>query len=117
MEHGKVQVLKEKFSLTTCISDAVKLFTHEAARKHIEMVISYPDHEQGDGNQVSENKMVPELAYTDPARLQQILLNLLSNAVKFTPFGGKVTVVITNERIDIQVPYLALTKPSPLLCI
>jgi signal transduction histidine kinase len=31
-------------------------------------------------------------AYTDPDRLQQILLNLLSNAIKFTPPGGKVTV-------------------------
>ncbi len=32
-------------------------------------------------------------AYTDPDRLQQILLNLLSNAVKFTPAGGKISVV------------------------
>jgi signal transduction histidine kinase len=31
-------------------------------------------------------------AYTDPDRLQQILLNLLSNAIKFTPPGGKITV-------------------------
>ena len=31
-------------------------------------------------------------AYTDPDRLQQILLNLLSNAIKFTPPGGKVSV-------------------------
>jgi signal transduction histidine kinase len=32
-------------------------------------------------------------AYTDPDRLQQILLNLLSNAIKFTPVGGKIAVV------------------------
>ena len=31
-------------------------------------------------------------AYTDPDRLQQILLNLLSNAIKFTAPGGKITV-------------------------
>jgi signal transduction histidine kinase len=31
-------------------------------------------------------------AYTDPERLQQILLNLLSNAIKFTPPGGKIMV-------------------------
>jgi signal transduction histidine kinase len=31
-------------------------------------------------------------AYTDPDRLQQILLNLLSNAIKFTPPGGKISV-------------------------
>ena len=31
-------------------------------------------------------------AYTDPDRLQQILLNLLSNAIKFTPPGGRISV-------------------------
>jgi signal transduction histidine kinase len=31
-------------------------------------------------------------AYTDPDRLQQILLNLLSNAIKFTPPGGEISV-------------------------
>lgn len=31
-------------------------------------------------------------AYTDPDRLQQILLNLLSNAIKFTPPGGLIAV-------------------------
>ena len=44
-------------------------------------------------------------AYTDPDRLQQILLNLLSNAIKFTPPGGKVTVRcgITGDRMKVRV--------------
>jgi signal transduction histidine kinase len=44
-------------------------------------------------------------AYTDPDRLQQILLNLLSNAIKFTPPGGEVTVRCgpVDGRMEIQV--------------
>jgi signal transduction histidine kinase len=44
-------------------------------------------------------------AYTDPERLQQILLNLLSNAIKFTPAGGLITVKCGPRaaRMEIQV--------------
>ena len=44
-------------------------------------------------------------AYTDPERLQQILLNLLSNAVKFTPAGGNVTVTCgpRGARMEVKV--------------
>ena len=44
-------------------------------------------------------------AYTDPDRLQQILLNLLSNAIKFTPPRGMITVRCgpRGGRMEIQV--------------
>ena len=44
-------------------------------------------------------------AYTDPDRLQQILLNLLSNAIKFTPPGGMISVTCAPraDRMEIQV--------------
>jgi len=42
-------------------------------------------------------------AYTDPERLQQILLNLLSNAVKFTPVGGKLLVECGATRETMRV--------------
>jgi signal transduction histidine kinase len=44
-------------------------------------------------------------AYTDPDRLQQILLNLLSNAIKFTPPGGMISVTCAPRaaRMQIQV--------------
>jgi signal transduction histidine kinase len=44
-------------------------------------------------------------AFTDPDRLQQILLNLLSNAIKFTPVGGKVTVKCgpRGRRMEVKV--------------
>ena len=40
----------------------------------------------------------------DPARLQQVVWNLLSNAVKFTPWGGRVEVLL--ERVD---PHICIT--------
>ena len=38
-----------------------------------------------------------ECVYCDKTRLNQILLNLLSNAIKFTPFGGMVSVRISEK--------------------
>jgi signal transduction histidine kinase/CheY-like chemotaxis protein len=35
--------------------------------------------------------------HADPVRLQQVFWNLLNNAVKFSPKGGRVTVVSSNE--------------------
>jgi signal transduction histidine kinase len=56
-------------------------------------------------------------AYTDPERLQQILLNLLSNAIKFTPPGGKVTVTCgpTRERMLVRVTDTGVGIPEDKL--
>jgi signal transduction histidine kinase len=56
-------------------------------------------------------------AFTDPERLQQILLNLLSNAIKFTPPGGKVTVVCgpSRDRMFVKVTDTGVGIPEDKL--
>ncbi len=56
-------------------------------------------------------------AYTDPERLQQILLNLLSNAIKFTPPGGKITVTcqVVRDRMHVQVSDTGVGIPADKL--
>jgi signal transduction histidine kinase len=56
-------------------------------------------------------------AYTDPERLQQILLNLLSNAIKFTAPGGKITVTcgVVRGRMQVQVSDTGVGIPADKL--
>ena len=73
IESGMVVLNPTRFSLGTCIEDALDPVTEHAARKQIDLgYVIDPD--------------IPDLV-ADQSRVRQVLLNLLSNAVKFTDTG------------------------------
>lgn len=74
IEAQKLQIEKEVFQLHDLIEDIRLLMTLKAEDKGlIFKVIKDPN--------------VPELIYSDPLRLKQILINLTGNAIKFTEHG------------------------------
>jgi len=74
IEAGMLAMEEKPFPLKECVSGLVDIFTAEAQRKGLELVLSIADE-------------VPETVIGDQLRLRQVLTNLLGNAVKFTEKG------------------------------
>jgi signal transduction histidine kinase/DNA-binding response OmpR family regulator/HPt (histidine-containing phosphotransfer) domain-containing protein len=74
IEAGKLELDRREFRLQPVMDKLAVLFTHRAAEKRIELILS--------------NAVPPELVFRgDPLRIEQILVNLTSNALKFTEHG------------------------------
>ena len=74
-ESGKVQVNKELVRMSELLLFAEKMFMPVAREKKLAFTIEQaPD--------------VPDILYSDPQRIMQIMNNLLANAFKFTEQGG-----------------------------
>ena len=73
LESGKLELKPEILDLSKVLSNAVTKISSSAKAKNLSLLV----------NILLENPLV----FSDPVRLEQILLNLLSNAVKFTEFG------------------------------
>ncbi|MCQ4087853.1 ATP-binding protein [Saccharibacillus sp. JS10] len=71
---GKMEVIREPFSLRGCLFDVLQLFRAEAQRKDIQLHDIIP-------------LSVPDLWIGDENKIRQILVNLISNALKFTESG------------------------------
>ncbi|MGB1015485.1 MAG: ATP-binding protein, partial [Nannocystaceae bacterium] len=69
-----------------CTSNAVEVVVQAAIRKGISLTMDiHPD--------------VPDAIYSDPTRLQQVLVNLIDNAIKFTEEGE---VVVAVEVVEVE---------------
>eukprot|EP00742_Colponemidia_sp_Colp-10_P011576 GILJ01012886.1.p1 GENE.GILJ01012886.1~~GILJ01012886.1.p1 ORF type:complete len:1054 (+),score=128.72 GILJ01012886.1:340-3501(+) len=75
IEAGKFELTIQRFNIRFSIEEITEIFSFQAAEKKVSLELQMDDD-------------VPEVAYGDIRRVQQILLNLVSNALKFTKKGG-----------------------------
>ncbi|MES0370718.1 MAG: ATP-binding protein [Mariprofundaceae bacterium] len=73
IESGNMVLVKDEFSLFSCIRDAFVPFIHSAREKEITLSLKLVN--------------IPEKLIGDESRLRQVLLNLIGNAIKFTHEG------------------------------
>ena len=74
IEAGKLLIQKARFSPVEIASEVIGVMRLAADQKGIEL-------------RLQVDASVPSFAFTDPARIRQILMNLVGNAVKFTSAG------------------------------
>jgi len=74
IEAGKLTVERTRCSPCRIVADVFSLMRLRAGEKGLTLQLAY------DG-------AIPEMIYTDPTRLRQVLINLVGNAVKFSETG------------------------------
>jgi len=94
IEAGKLDVDCTDAYLVPLLSNLIQLLQVKASDKGLELKF------------VADGK-IPEVLYTDPLRLQQILLNLLGNAIKFTEVGS-VTLKIEPDPDQNQISFVVI---------
>lgn len=83
LQMGKLSLNRQPVSFSTVIADSIETVRNEATAKKITL----------------ELHLDPEIVVVegDPIRLGQITWNLFNNAIKFTPPGGKVKAVLSQD--------------------
>jgi CheY-like chemotaxis protein len=84
MEERKAALEEQLFDLNRCIQESLDLVAGDARRKGLDLSYKIM---QG----------TPEMIFSDPIRLRQILGNLLNNAVKFSDSGDVIVSVSSQE--------------------
>ena len=78
LEHGKLDLNREPFDLTECLSECVGVFLPQAQRENKTLTLSFD---------IQDAQVLG-----DSFRIAQIMNNLLSNAVKYSDPGSSVSV-------------------------
>ncbi len=84
IDSGKMALAAEPLLVRSLVEDAYDILAGRAREKNLELVSWI---EPG----------VPAAIYGDAIRLRQILINLVGNAVKFTPAGGEIRVLLSQD--------------------
>jgi signal transduction histidine kinase/DNA-binding response OmpR family regulator/CHASE3 domain sensor protein len=86
VEAGKLEILREAFSLESLVHSIRGMFTTVAQEKKIKFEVTIASD-------------VPAVIETDRQRLEQIIKNLISNAIKFTNKGSvKLEIAMNNSQ-------------------
>jgi PAS domain S-box-containing protein len=88
--------------------DAGKMELHPIAFEIVDLVHHATEtvRSLAEGKKVTIEEMYPEKSVqmeADADRLTQVVTNLLGNAIKFTPEGGKITLEVDPDRVDLGV--------------
>jgi signal transduction histidine kinase/AmiR/NasT family two-component response regulator len=89
LEAGRMSVEQSAFNLRQALSDTLRFWRPEAARKGLRL-------------RVTGAASLPRWTAGDAMRLKQVLNNLLSNAIKFTE-RGEVTVLLDTRPVGEQI--------------
>ncbi len=94
IEAGKMEIIPEKYDLSSVIFDLVTMVSERALEKSIDLNLDV------------DNK-IPRFLYGDSVRIKQCILNLLTNAVKYTKKGHIDFIIhykkINSKKISLQV--------------
>ena len=96
IESGKVTVKQSKFPFEELVNSINSIFYEQAEQKGIDYdcVIS---------------SFVSDYYIGDAMKIQQVIVNLLGNAIKFTEKGGKIQLIINQERTANDKAYMSFS--------
>ncbi len=84
IESGETALCEERFSLPDLVAELIAIIQPQAEERHLHA-------------DVIINNIRSEELIGDTMRLRQVLLNLASNAIKYTPEGGDVRLIVTED--------------------
>nr|WP_242039615.1 PAS domain-containing protein [Anabaena sphaerica] len=87
IEAGKLELKMDSVSVIQLCNSSLSFVKQQAMQKSIQLRTAF----QEDFGEI----------IVDERRMRQVLINLLNNAVKFTPSGGKVTLAVHLEHLEV----------------